>query len=249
MRTTLFHDWRASPNQGERADGADPDILLLHYTGTATARIALDWLCLPTSQVSCHYLIDDDGGIVQMVGEDRRAWHAGRSYWAGETDINSKSIGIEIQNPGPEAGYPDFPEPQMAAVENLCLDILARHDIPPERVLAHSDVAPGRKIDPGEKFDWQRLAAKDVGHWVEPAPMADGPVLAVGDKGDPVHTLQDRFRAYGYGLEITGEYDMATEQVVYAFQQHFRQALCDGRCDLSTLKTLDQLVRTRQTAV
>ena len=151
-----------------------PDLLIMHYTGMASAEVACRWLCDPASQVSCHYLVDEAGAVTQMVEEDRRAWHAGRSSWEGDSDINSRSIGIEVHNPGPDVGVSRFsagtdgrgrgPGPRYRRP--------ARHS--PEHVLAHSDVAPGRKIDPGEKFDWKGLASAGVGLWVEPAGVADG---------------------------------------------------------------------------
>src|SRR5262245_56375943 len=161
-----------SPNFEPRRGGAPPSILLLHYTGVDTAAKAIDWLSRAESRVSAHYVVDEKGCITQLVAEAMRAWHAGLAAWAGETDINSAPIGIEIHNPGHELGYPDFPEPQLGAVEALCLDIIARYRIRPERVLAHSDVAPTRKKDPGEKFPWARLAQAGIGHWVPPEPVA-----------------------------------------------------------------------------
>jgi N-acetylmuramoyl-L-alanine amidase len=175
-----------------------------------------------------------------MVAEAVRAWHAGEASWAGETDINSASIGIEIQNPGHELGYPDFSEPQLTAVEALARDILRRHDIRPERVLAHSDVAPRRKIDPGEKFPWGRLAAAGVGHWVEPAPLVDAEP-GLGGAVPQLAELQRQLRDYGYAIEPTGLADGATEFVVKAFQRHFRPARVDGRIDASTITTLQRL--------
>jgi N-acetylmuramoyl-L-alanine amidase len=232
-----------SPNFGVRQDGAAPHILLLHYTGMPSAGAAIQWLAAPQSQVSCHYVIDENGKITQMVPEASRAWHAGVSHWRGTADINSRSIGIEIQNPGHDSGYPDFPEVQMAVVAALCLDIVRRHSIEPRHVLAHSDVAPRRKIDPGEKFDWALLARKGIGHWIAPAPaMPDFPVLAPADRGGAVAHLQHKLQAYGYGLEITGEYSEDTGFAVAAFQRHFRPALVDGRADRSTLETLDALL-------
>ncbi|HUR44072.1 MAG TPA: N-acetylmuramoyl-L-alanine amidase, partial [Aestuariivirga sp.] len=154
MRSPLAAAFRASPNIESRKGGRKPDMIVLHYTGMESAEAACNWLCNSGSGVSCHYLVGEDGGIVQMVSEDMRAWHAGVSSWRGERDINTRSIGIEIQNPGHTAGYPDFPEDQMEAVIALCRDIGKRHDIRPRNIVAHSDVAPGRKIDPGEKFDW-----------------------------------------------------------------------------------------------
>ncbi len=242
QRPALPVTWHASPNHGERRDGLEADILVLHYTATPSAQVALDWLCMPEREVSAHYLVDETGGIVQMVGEDRRAWHAGRASWKGETDINSRSIGIEIQNEGPEGEYPDFPETQMAAVEALCLDILTRHDIPPERVHANSDVSPGPKNDPGEKFDWGRLHRAGIGHWVEPAAICDGPGLHMGDTGDGVAELRGKLGAYGYNIEAGELYDGWTSTVVSAFQLHFRQARTDGVADASTLDTIDRLI-------
>ena len=184
-----------SPNIGERSDGRRPDMILLHYTGMADADAALALLCTQGSNVSAHYFVFEDGRIIQMVPEGRRAWHAGKSEWAGETDINSCSIGIEIANPGHDHGYPDFPARQIAAVTALCRSIQTRNSIAPVRVLAHSDVAPARKQDPGEKFPWHRLYESGVGHWVKPAPIMNfGQVLAPGSQGDAVAALQKSLR-------------------------------------------------------
>ncbi len=207
---------------------------------------ALAWLTAPESGVSCHYLIDERGRITQMVSEEMRAWHAGKSHWAGEDDINSCSIGIEIHNPGHEQGYPDFPELQMKAVEKLCGDILARNGIPPERVLAHSDVAPARKCDPGEKFDWPRLAKAGIGLWVEPDPVGTDDGLGPGGEGDEVRGLQEALKTFGYGLDPSGIYDAATENVVRAFQRHWRPERVDGRADRSVMVTLEQLIAAMQ---
>ena len=183
---------RPSPNHGERTSDLRPDMILLHYTGMIDAAVALDRLCAPGSEVSAHYLVLEDGRIIQMVQESRRAWHAGVSSWAGQTDINSCSIGIEIANPGHDFGYPDFPKRQIAAVTALCRGIQTRNTIPPARVLAHSDVAPSRKQDPGEKFPWRTLWDSGVGHWVKPTPITEaGAVLALGDRGDAVTAMQD----------------------------------------------------------
>jgi N-acetylmuramoyl-L-alanine amidase len=241
-RTTLPHDWRPSPGTGERRDGKRPDILLLHYTGMASAEAACRRLCDPHSGVSCHYLVDEHGGIVQMVEEHLRAWHAGQSFWGGERDINSRSIGIEIHNRGHEADYPDFPEAQMAAVIALCRDIVVRWPIAPERVLAHSDVAPRRKLDPGEKFDWRRLHAAGIGHWVEPEPIGEDTGLGQGDEGEAVVALQRELAGYGYDVPQSGRFDAATAATVTAFQRHFRPARVDGRADRSTCATLARLL-------
>jgi N-acetylmuramoyl-L-alanine amidase len=172
-----------------------------------------------------------------------RAWHAGASHWAGITDINSASVGIEIQNGGHDAGLPSFPARQMRSVETLSLDIVRRHGIPPERVLAHSDVAPARKIDPGERFNWRVLAYRGVGHWVQPVELAATDTgLPPGAKGPQVRDMQEMLRAYGYGIEPTGEHDALSVLVVTAFQRHFRQQRADGRIDRSSLATLERLI-------
>ena len=177
-----------------------------------------------------------------MVAEEERAWHAGQSLWAGETDLNSCSIGIEIHNPGHDFDYPDFPDAEMRAVEALCLDILGRHAIPPDRVLAHSDVAPGRKRDPGEKFDWQRLARAGIGLWVEPVPLEHDPGLGPGDEGEKSRRAATALHEYGYGVEVTTTYGTGLEKVIEAFQRHFRPARIDGRADSSTIATLEKLL-------
>lgn len=234
-----------SPNHGKRRNGARPDMLVLHYTGMRSAEEALARLCSPESEVSAHYLVFEDGRIVQLVAEARRAWHAGVSAWAGESDINSRSIGIEIANPGHDFGYPVFPEPQIAAVIALCRDILARHGISADRVLAHSDIAPARKQDPGEKFPWGRLYDAGVGLWVEPAPLERGTPLSIGATATGVADLQAALAGYGYGLEPSGKYDAQTRDVVTAFQRHFRRTRVDGLADQSTLATLQRLIAAR----
>jgi N-acetylmuramoyl-L-alanine amidase len=218
-------------------------VVVLHYTGMASAAMAIDWLANPESNVSCHYVVDEKGIITQMVPESLRAWHAGLSYWAGETDINSVSIGIEIQNPGHEHGYPEFPRAQMQAVAALCRDIAHRRGIAREGILAHSDVSPGRKIDPGEKFDWAWLAEAGVGHWVNPSPVAPGRSGGVAEDDIAAITeAQLLLRRYGYGVEASGRLDERTRIVVRAFQLHFRPQRADGGLDRATLDTLARLV-------
>ena len=234
-----------SPNHGERRNGRAPDILVLHYTGMPDAGEALQWLCNPISQVSAHYFVFEDGRVLQLVPETRRAWHAGVSAWDGDRDINSRSIGIEIAHPGHPGGLPPFPDAQIEAVIALCRDIMERWRIPPQRVLAHSDVAPGRKQDPGEGFPWQRLSEAGVGHWISPAPIRDGRFFSRGDQGMPVEALQAMLAMYGYGLRITGVFDEDTENVVAAFQRHFRPARVDGVADASTITTLRDLIAAR----
>ena len=237
---------RPSHNFNARG-GVSIDMLVLHYTGMADCAGALGWLCDPASKVSAHYLIDQDGTAYVIVPEEQRAWHAGVASWHGEDNINSRSIGIELVNPGHELGDQDFPEAQMAALESLAVDIVRRHDIAAPRVLAHSDVAPGRKQDPGEKFDWRRLAAAGVGLWpggrldsgAEPEP---GTALKPGDEGEAVAVWQSHLSAFGYGVPDHGRYDDATRAVVTAFQRHFRPSRLDGTADAETRGVLARLL-------
>ncbi len=232
-----------SPNHGERRDGKRPSIIILHYTGMEDAASALEWLRNPISEVSSHYFVHEDGRVVQMVPEARRAWHAGQSFWKGETDINSASIGIEIVNSGHPGGLPPFPDVQIDAVIELCKDVAARWQIPPERVLAHSDVAPVRKVDPGENFPWGKLHAAGVGHYVEPAPEGGVPQYCQGDGGPPIEALQSMLAVYGYDVPVSGEFCAKTKGAVEAFQRHFRPAKIDGVADRSTLDTLHRVLR------
>jgi N-acetylmuramoyl-L-alanine amidase len=234
-----------SPNHGERKDGRRPDMLLLHYTGMPVDGEALQWLCNPVSNVSCHYFVFPDGRVLQLVPEGRRAWHAGAGGWGEDADVNSCSIGIEIAHPGHDGGLPPYPDAQIDAVERLCLDLVRRWRIHPDRVLAHSDTAPDRKRDPGETFPWERLHRAGVGHWVRPAPLSDGRFFARGDRGTPIEALQAMLVLYGYHLPVTGAFDEATERVVTAFQRHFRPERVDGVADASTITTLRDLIAAR----
>lgn len=227
---------RPSPNRNARRDGRRPDLLLLHYTGMASAEAALARLCDPDAEVSAHYVVREDGRVVQLVPERERAWHAGVGSWAGETDVNSVSIGIEIVNRGHEGGCPAYPAVQVEAVIRLSRDILGRWAIPAARVLAHSDVAPARKEDPGEHFPWAELHANGVGHWVDPVPPG-GPEAA-----GPAAPVQEMLARYGYALAVTGTYDAATAGVLTAFQRHFRPRRVDGIADASTVATLAALL-------
>jgi N-acetylmuramoyl-L-alanine amidase len=239
-------DVHPAANREPRRGNVRPDLLLLHYTGMRSAAAAIAWLARADAKVSCHYVIDVDGHVTQQVPEALRAWHAGLSHWAGETDINSRSIGIEIQNPGHDLGYHDFPAPQMRAVADLARDICARHAIPRARVLAHSDVAPMRKIDPGEKFDWGWLAAEGVGLWVAPSPVrADDCGLGADAPRGTLAATQALLARFGYDVEQTGMLDKQTIAVVTAFQRHFRPERVDGRVDLATLSTLERLLASK----
>jgi N-acetylmuramoyl-L-alanine amidase len=217
---------RPSPNHNPRPGSGVVDLLILHYTGMQSAAEALARLCNPAAQVSAHYVIDEDGAVFRLVPEERRAWHAGVSCWAGRRDVNGASIGIELVNPGHEFGYRGFPEPQMAALEALCRDILARHPIPARHVLGHSDVAPQRKEDPGELFDWPRLARAGIGLW----PELD-PTLALPDG---IAEAQRALAAIGYETPLSGLLDEETALVIAAFQRRFRPARCDGALDDET---------------
>lgn len=230
-----------SPNHGERVGVSAPDTIILHYTGMPSEDAAISWLCNPESEVSSHYLVRENGDVVQMVRESRRAWHAGKSFWAGVSDINSRSIGIEIANAG-HPTLPDYTDAQIESVAQLCLDCAKRWSIAPERVLAHSDIAPVRKVDPGEHFPWSKLHQLGVGHWVEPAPISGGRFFQQGDQGQPIEALQSMLSFYGYNIEITGEFNDQTVGVVKSFQLHFRQSKVDGVADSSTIDTLHRLL-------
>src|ERR1700712_5064628 len=240
--SSITSDVIPSANYGERNKGRVPDMIVLHYTGMPDVQAAITRLCKTGTEVSAHYVVLEDGRIVQCVPEAKRAGHAGLSCWAGEDDINSCSIGIEIVNGGHDWGYPEFPLRQIAAVIALCRGIMLRRKVPTHRVLAHSDVAPSRKKDPGEKFPWHSLANSGVGHWAEPAPIVPGHALTAGTSSDDVRDLQTALAKSGYGIAVTGEYDRTTVDVVTAFQRHFRPERVDGIADRSTLTTLQALL-------
>ena len=213
--TSLLHLTKhSSSNCGERRGGARPDMVVLHYTGMDTARAAAERLCDPGAEVSAHYLIARDGEVLALVPERLRAWHAGVSAWGGVTDVNSRSIGIELDNPGHELGYPPFPEPQIAALEALLTDVLARWSIPPERVLGHACVAPGRKIDPGEKLDWRRLARRGLAVWLDGPAAGDGPADAA--------RFRAAARAFGYAVDAGHGWTDALHAVWRSFAMRFQ---------------------------
>lgn len=248
MTASFFN--HPSPNHDARPPNQAINMLVLHYTGLPSTKSALARLCDRQSKVSAHYLIDEGGAIFALIDEARRAWHAGVAHWAGETDINGCSIGIELAHCGHKADgtCEPFPQAQMDSLAELASQLLARYDIPPQRVLGHSDVAPARKIDPGEMFDWAGLAARGIGLWPQQTykqaykkDMIDK-VLCVGDKGDQVRQLQTELADFGYGISADGLYGAATKSVVCAFQRHFRQQQIDGRADNETRACL-QAVR------
>ena len=217
-----------SPNYDERVKGLKVDLLLIHYTGMKSCDEAIDRLCDPSSKVSAHYLIDDDGTIFRLVPEEYRAWHAGVACWCEETDINSISIGVELVNPGHEFGYQPFTEKQMSSLIELCRDIFSRHKISNRRVLGHSDVAPVRKKDPGEYFDWAALAEAGIGCW--PKGGAIDPDFEI----PAVIEWQSELKRFGYQLEPTGRFDDITQAVVLAFQRHWLPNAVTGNFDVDT---------------
>ena len=211
-----------SPNHDSRGD-QPIDMLLLHYTGMKSAKAALDRLCDPSAKVSAHYTIDEDGTVYGHVPESRRAWHAGIGHWAGASDINARSIGIELVNPGHEFGYRAFPDTQIASLTTLCHSILMRHPIPSWRVLGHSDVAPARKEDPGELFPWQQLAKAGIGLW--PGPIASALEASA-------------LAQFGY------DPDAPRDKAITAFQRHFRPKKLDGQWDSECAGLLASLLNT-----
>ncbi|HTR16383.1 MAG TPA: N-acetylmuramoyl-L-alanine amidase [Acetobacteraceae bacterium] len=230
-----------SPNHDERPEATPLDTLILHYTGMQSAGDAIDRLRDPVARVSSHYVVDEDGTIWRLVAEERRAWHAGISFWRGHTVLNGRSIGIEIVNPGHEWGYRPFPPAQMAAVRRLCQSILSRHPIPPRNVVAHSDVAPDRKQDPGELFDWRGLARDGIGLWPEDVPdLGAGDALTDAAALAPVRASLARL---GYQVEPEGEADAALRTVLLAFQRHWRPEAMTGAADAGTRARLDGVLR------
>ena len=229
-----------SPNFDART--APPEILVLHYTGMRGGPEALERLRDPEAKVSAHYMIEEDGRIFRLVPEERTAWHAGVSYWKGHRNVNGVSIGVEIVNPGHEFGYRPFPDAQIEAVIALVGDIRSRWTIANDKIVGHADVAPARKDDPGELFPWKRLAEAGHGLWAESTP-APGAPLKRGDEGVGVFGLQAGFTRLGYDLPPSGQFDEATEQVVTAFQRHWRQDRVDGVADGATRAQLIALLR------
>ena len=229
---------RPSPNCGPRPRTAAIDTLVLHYTGMRSAAEALDRLCDAASQVSAHYLIEEDGTVWRLVNEESRAWHAGVSWWKGATDLNDRSLGIELVNPGHEVGYRPFPSPQIDALVALCRDIAARHAIPANRILGHSDIAPMRKQDPGELFDWRRLAARGVGLW--PAAASDDPPAA-GEAGPLLAAIG--YDVAGRSAGRSADPAEALTAAIAAFQRRFRPSRIDGLADDETRALIAAVAR------
>ncbi|MBL8832128.1 MAG: N-acetylmuramoyl-L-alanine amidase [Rhodospirillales bacterium] len=233
-----------SPSFDARPAGVRPELLVLHYTDTNALADTLAILLDPARKVSAHYVVDEDGTVHALVDEAARAWHAGVSCWRGHRDVNARSIGIEIQNPGHRCGYRAFPDAQIDAVIALCREIAARHAIAPRDIVGHSDVAPSRKCDPGELFPWARLAKEGVGLF----PSGVAPRRRVvrdfgpGDSDEAVLTAQNGLVRVGYDCPVTGTLDEATQAVLVAFQRRFRPARFDGRLDGETQARLTALL-------
>ena len=231
---------RPSPNFDSRPADRPIDMLILHYTGMQSAEAALERLCDAASRLSAHYLIDEDGSQFALVDESKRAWHAGVARWGGETDINARSIGVELVNPGHEFGYRPFPAAQMESLIALSREILERHPIPPRHVLGHADVAPERKQDPGELFDWPLLAGHGVGLWHD---------LAFTDRDmerpetPDIAGLQANLARFGYDIAASGRHDDPSRTTVAAFQRHFHRRRWDGVIDWATLEAAARLCR------
>ena len=235
-------DLAPSANFNDRKHAVD--MLVLHYTGMDSGDAALARMRDPASEVSAHYMVWEDGRITQLVGADKRAWHAGVSSWQGDDDLNSRSIGVEIVNGGhdvplPDGTLPPYPDAQIEALIAFCRHVLTEYAIPPSRIVAHSDIAPARKTDPGEHFPWSRLAKAGIGLWPQAGPENQGDEsLLPGDASETVRHAQSSLRTIGYGLEATGIYDDATRLTVTAFQRHWLPDTLTGHGDARTLARL-----------
>ncbi len=229
-----------SPNQDDRPADVPIDMIVLHYTGMTSAAKAIARLRDPAARVSAHYVVDEDGSVLRLVTEARRAWHAGVSFWRGRRDLNDRSIGIEIVNPGHEWGYREFPVLQLAAVCDLCLSILSRHRIAGRDIVAHSDIAPDRKQDPGEKFDWEQLALNGVGLW--PHGIADAGTGDAVREAAGLETARAGLREIGYDVAAHGPLDPALAATLRAFQRHWRAEAVTGQADAGTMRRLAALV-------
>lgn len=232
-----------SPNFDERNCRRPVDMVVLHYTGMPTAAAALQRLSDPDAKVSSHYMIDEDGTVYRLVPEEKRAWHAGVAFWRGVRDVNARSIGIELVNPGHEFGYREFPTVQIDALIELLRDIAGRYEVMPGNYVGHSDIAPMRKEDPGELFPWRRLHAAGFGRWwaADFKVSPNAPSLRAGERGGAVLELQVALDKIGYAIEGSGIYDPHTEAAVRAFQRHWRQDQVDGISDAETTSLIHHI--------
>lgn len=230
----FFH--RPSPNFNDRPEGEKPSLIVIHYTGMASTEAALQRLAEPASKVSCHYLIDEKGNVWQMVGEEKRAWHAGLSHWRGKSDVNSRSIGIELSNRGSE----EFTREQLGVLVLLCNDIMHRHGIPPENVIGHSDVAPDRKQDPGPLFPWKKMAEHGIGRWPKVG-CKDAFNASAARKKEKY--LKKLLLKAGYGVDAFGPGKPSFQEIVTAFQSRYEPDLFKdpSRVGKPTAKTVGRL--------
>jgi N-acetylmuramoyl-L-alanine amidase len=235
MRTTLQIIERPSPNFNERGGSGIIDMIVIHYTGMKSGAESLARLCDPQSEVSAHYFIDEAGEISRLVPEKQRAWHAGRGFWRGVSDINSRSVGIELQNPGHDWGYVDFPEAQIDALIALLQEIIDRNPIDLRGVIAHSDLAPRRKLDPGEKFPWEKLKAAEL--CVYPKKQKASAKAALPRKIDLALRTEILRNLAEIGYRIDPQRGYWTENnraALTAFQRRFRPRLVNGVADTET---------------
>jgi len=232
-----------SPNFDARS--LPVSLLILHYTNMDSPEAAVARLCDQQSKVSAHYLISQTGEIIQMVDEASRAWHAGVAFWGGIEDVNSASIGIELDHQGHAADgtMAAYPEAQIASLIDLSQDIIARHNIAAAGVLGHSDVAPGRKTDPGEALDWARLAGHGIGLWLDAVAVEPVEALRRDMQNPAVAALQQALSAFGYKVAQDGVFGAALEAVIISFQRHFRPTRVDGVADAETQTLIYALCR------
>lgn len=234
-----------SPNWNERPGGTCIDTVVIHYTGMQSGEAALRRLCDPKAEVSAHYLIEEDGRLFQLVDEEKRAWHAGVSSWRGQDNINHNSIGIELVNPGHEFGYRPFPEPQIERLISLLSHLKSCYNITVNGFVGHSDIAPGRKLDPGPLFPWKKLAENGFGLW----PRCDGKnsskVMMHGQenvpKSDYVIKLNKQLGIVGYHLGDIQSFNATHQSVVRAFQAHWRPETVSGLVDIGTAMVLEDI--------
>lgn len=234
----INHDY-ISPNYNERQFG-DPSMVIIHYTGMTSSLAALERLCSKDAEVSAHYLINEQGDIYQLVDEEKRAWHAGLSYWNGEVDINSLSIGIELVNKGHELGYENFPKPQMENLIALCQMIKKKYSIQDKYFLGHSDIAPDRKIDPGEKFDWKLLSQNGLGLWPE---LEENQNLKDSFSKDQ---LMYYLKYIGYGMRKKTDTQEEYHYISKAFQRHYQPQRINEEPNIETLYLAKKLYDLQQ---
>ncbi len=239
----INRDW-PSPNFGDR-EGAEVSILVVHYTAMSSVESTIKRFSDTSSQVSAHYVISRNGEIFQMVDEDKRAWHAGVAFWRGIQNVNSYSIGIELDHDGIDAigHFIPYATPQLQSLKLLAADIIQRHQIPMQNIVGHSDVAPMRKQDPGNTFPWKDFADEGIGFWPKQVPTKTYKSLKSGDKGDEVRDLQMALGKYGYGITVDGDFGIQTEAVIIGFQRHFCADNVDGIAGNQTRNMLDAVLK------